>query len=662
MNTPFFRSARFGGIIAVLSSAIPVSAVTFQHGQLRGSFDSTLSFGGLYRLDDPDPRFYGTANGGTANGGMANSVNTDDGNLNYAQGFASVLAKGTHDLELTYGEHVGAFARVSYFYDFINADGETERTPLSDQAVDYTARRIDYLDLYGLFRFEAAGKPVDIRFGRQVLSLGESTFIPNGNNVVNPVDVSKLRVPGAELREAFIPVNMLKASISLTENISAEAFWLLEFRRTEIEPSGTYFSTNDFASRGGDQVFLGFGSLSDQGTLGAIPRAPDREGNNYSQYGLALRVLAPGWNDTEFGFYYAKYHSRVPVLSGITPTAPVSAALVQATASHLASAQLAPAMVAAGYPASGVPSALPTLLGAALTGVPASALPSISSLSPTLYPFYPVAVQIAAGARQVGLLTAAGTGRYFVEYPEDIKMLGASFNTDLGGLGLAWQGEVSYKQDLPLQVDDVELLYATLSALSPAFGTNNQIGNYLGQFGREITGYRRLDVWTAQTTFTKVFGPMIGADQFVFLGEVGGVWVPDLPDKSVLRFESPGTYTSGDQSAMIGTGSALAATPYSAFGDDFSWGYQIAGRLDYTNVWGGINVSPSFAFSHDVDGNSPSPVGNFLAGRKSLSLGAEFVWQNTWSLDLRYVSYFGGQTYNLIADRDFAAATIKYAF
>ena len=657
-SSPFRRVslAALGGLIA-LSSISPLVAVTFQHGQLRGSFDSTLSFGALYRLDDPDPRFYGIANGGAAN-----SVNTDNGNLNHRQGLASLLAKGTHDLELTYGDRLGAFARVNYFYDFEHADGQTDRTPLSDQAIDYTAKRIDYLDLYGLYRFEIAGRPADIRFGRQVLSLGESTFIPNGNNIVNPVDVAKLRVPGAELREAFIPVNMLKGTFGLTENVSLEAFWLLEFRQTELEPAGTYFSTNDFASRGGDQVFLGFGTLSDQGTLGAISRNPDREGNNFSQYGLALRVLAPGLNDTEFGFYSAKYHSRVPVLSAVTPTAPVSSAFVQTTASNLATAQLAPALIAAGYPAAGVPAALQALLGAALTGVPASALPSISAIPPALYPFYPAAVSIAGGARQIGLLTAAQTGRYFVEYPEDIDLLGVSFNADLPTLGVAWQGEVSYKGDVPLQVDDVELLFATLSALSPAFGNNNQIGNYFGQFGREITGYRRLDVWTAQSTFTKIFGPLLGADQLVAVGEVGGVWVPDLPDKSVLRFESPGTYTSGDLSAMVGTGSSLPATPYSAFGDDFSWGYQFAGRLDYTNVFAGVNISPSISFGHDVAGNTPTPVGNFLAGRKSLGLAAELVWQNAWSLDLRYVAYFGGSRYNLIADRDFASATIKYSF
>ena len=54
----------------------------------------------------------------------------------------------------------------------------------------------------------------------------------------------------------------------------------------------------------------------------------------------------------------------------------------------------------------------------------------------------------------------------------------------LGKSGISWQGEVSLKQDVPLQVDDVELLFAALSTLAPQFGANNQVGNYLGQFGR----------------------------------------------------------------------------------------------------------------------------------------------------------------------------------
>lgn len=634
--------------------ATPLAAFQFGSGELTGTFDTTVSAGMLYRLNSPSREYYGTANGG-----LQNSVNADDGNLNYDKGVASTLVKASHDFQLKWRDF-GMFARGYYFLDG-KAD-DVERIALSKQAEDRVVRGAELLDLYLSARFDAGAAPVDLRFGRQVLSLGESTFIPNGINVVNPVDLSKLRVPGAELKEAFLPVNMLKASIGLTDSLTIEPFWLLEFRRNELEPAGTYFSTNDFASRGGRTVWLGFGGISDingaSGTgLGGIQRDLDREGDNFSQYGLTARYLMPA--GAEIGFYYANYHSRSPVISARTPTGPISSAYVQATASSLANAQLAPAMIGAGIPSATVASVLPQLLGAALTNVPAASLP------PTLAPFsafYPAAQSIANGARTLGFLSAAQTGRYFIEYPSDIKMLGVSFNTDIGSTGISWQGEVSLKMDVPLQVDDVELLFAALSSLNPAYGTSNQIGNYLGQYSTEVSGYRRHDVWTAQTTLTKVFGPQLGASQLTVVGEVGGVWA-DLPAQSVLRYDGPASFTSGSAAYMLSSGNgALPATSEAAFADSASYGYQILARLDYNNAFAGINFSPSIAFVHDVSGTTPLPLGNFIEGRRSITIGAEFTFQNSWVFELRYVNFSGAEKYNLLGDRDYVATTLKYSF
>jgi hypothetical protein len=643
-------------LIAAAAFSLPVHAFPFEQGELKGSFDSTLSFGGLYRLQNPSPAYYGTSN--TFNGvpGLQNSVNTDDGNLNYGKGWVSELLKGNHDLELKY-RNFGALVRGYWFYDF-KAD-DTLRTSLSDQARDRVVRGGDWLDMYVRGSFTAPGDmPVDVRFGRQVLSLGESTFIPNGINVVNPVDLSKLRSPGSELKEALLPVNMLRASVGITPNLTIEPFWLLEFRRNELEPAGTFFSTNDFATRGGSTVWLGFGSIPDHGsTLGGIYRENDREGGNFNQYGLATRIIAPALHDTEFGLYYARYHSRSPLISARTPLVPIDQVLVQNTAVSLAQPQLVPALIGAGVAPADVPASLNALLGAALRGLPVTVLPA------NLQPFFqPYAVPIAAGAGKVGLLTAAATGRYFDEYPEGIDMFGASFNTSIGKTGISWQGEVSWKKDVPLQVDDVELLFAALSTLAPQFGANNQIGNYLGQYGKEVSGYRRHDVWTAQTTVTKVFGPTLGAQQFTLLGEVGGVSV-NLPSKDVLRYDAPGTFTAGSQGEMNGTGFAtFSATPASAFADKFSWGYQLLGRLEYNNLLPNVTVLPTVAFTHDVSGNTPLPLANFVRGRKSITVAAEFTYRNAWSFELRYVNFFGAGAYNLLGDRDYVATTLKYSF
>src|SRR4029077_16037264 len=64
------------------------------------------------------------------------------------------------------------------------------------------------------------------------------------------------------------------------------------------------------------------------------------------------------------------------------------------------------------------------------------------------------------------------TAGYFEEFPQNIKMIGVSFNTQIQKTGTALQGEVTYRHGVPLQVDDVELLYASLtpfeSAIAPA--------------------------------------------------------------------------------------------------------------------------------------------------------------------------------------------------
>jgi hypothetical protein len=641
--------------LALAFVAHSAKAIQFSNGGLTGSFDSTISFGALYRLQEPSYTNFGTTNRFNGVSGLLNSVNTDDGNLNYGKGWASELFKGSHDLELKYG-NFGALVRGYWFTDLKSDD--TLRTKLSDQAKDRVVRGAEFLDMYAKAKLSlGSGIPVDVRIGRQVLSLGESTFIPNGVNIVNSADLSKLRTPGAELKEALLPVNMVKASIGVSKNVTIEPFWLLEFRRNELEPAGTYFSTNDFATRGGSNVFLGFGTLPDTGTLGAIPRDKDRDGSNFNQYGVATRVLAPGLNNTEFGFYFSRYHSRSPVLSSRTPTAPISVPFVQATAGSLATANLAPALVANGVPAAAVPTAINALLGVAFGAAPASALTPLG-----LTPFLPSAQAIVAGAGRIGLLTAAATGRYFTEYPENLTLLGTSFNTSIGKTGISWQGEVSYKKDTPLQVDDVELLYATLSSLSSTFGPNNQIGNYLGRYNLEIPGYRRHGVWTAQTTLTKVFGPTFGAQQFTLLGEVGGVWA-NLPSKDTLRYDGPGTFSSASAAVMTATGfPTIPATPNGAFADKFSWGYQVLGRLDYNSVFPNVNMQPTIAFTHDVRGNTPLPLGNYIQHRKSINVSVEFTYRNAWSFEMRYVNFYGASRFNLLNDRDYFATTVKYSF
>src|SRR5690606_11458375 len=45
--------------------------------------------------------------------------------------------------------------------------------------------------------------------------------------------------------------------------------------------------------------------------------------------------------------------------------------------------------------------------------------------------------------------TVLGNARYFMDYPEDIRLFGASFATTLP-TGTAWSGEISYRPNAPV--------------------------------------------------------------------------------------------------------------------------------------------------------------------------------------------------------------------
>jgi hypothetical protein len=137
-----------------------------------------------------------------------------------------------------------------------------------------------------------------------------------------------------------------------------------------------------------------------------------------------------------------------------------------------------------------------------------------------------------------------------------------------------------------------------------------------------------------------------------------------MPSKDELRYEGPGTYTSGNP-IHSAPGGAHAGKPYEEaehFADATSWGYRLAGRLDYLNALGAWNVSPRFGWQQDVNGVSPAPGCNFIERLNALTLGVNFNYQARWEVDFSYNMYDGADRWNLINDRDFIASSVKFSF
>ncbi len=294
-------------------------------------------------------------------------------------------------------------------------------------------------------------------------------------------------------------------------------------------------------------------------------------------------------------------------------------------------------------------------------------LPYFNDIDLSLYAMnYHSRLPLISGTSKASFAAPASTGSYFVEYPEDIQLYGISFNTVVGGWSL--QGEYSYKVDQPLQLEDVEVLLAGVGLPSQLTG-DPDFGAALG--GQYLRGYRRHDVSQADIGVTYAFGPseMMGWDQVLFIGEVGGVYVHDLPPKDELRYEGPGTYTPGDAyvAALVSASTLPAlgsAVPQQTEGwaDAISWGYKMVARAQYNNVLGRFRVEPTLRFDHDVRGVTPTPITNFVEDRRLISASVAGFYLQSWSLEAGYTRYFGAGRFNLLQDRDFMSLVAKYAF
>ncbi len=651
-------------------------AIEFGDGELQGSLGTTITHGVTIRVEDRDPE-------------LAADTNGNDGDLNYDRGIVSNTSKFTTDLDVRRGDF-GVFLRGTGFIDFENERGTRERTPLSDEAKELVGQDFEVLDAYVTGTFDIGDNFVDARLGRHVLNWGESTFIPNGVNAVNHFDVSKLRQPGSELREALLPVGLASLSVSPTDDLALEAFYQLEWEETRIDPVGSYFSSTDYAGPGAREAVITSITKNDQGfgfgpltpainadlngeslplqaafdpDFASVLRGPDRAAGDTGQWGLALRYFAADLNDTEFGVYAMNYHSRLPTVGAQTsPRSAVQAGIAAAGAVGADNSATAQAVTRA------VSAEVTQAVRAGL--IPAAAAPGIIRDRVTQ-----TVSGIAAG---LAIDRYGKSGHYFLEYPEDIQLFGLSFNTLLGTSGWALQGEYSFRRDAPLQRAEREVLRDGLDPIITGLGLAGAAGAALaraeklaadgdpgaraageaarqagaayqaflsGYSPRAVQGYVRRDVSQLQATATKVFGPAMGADAVVFVTEAAVMHVHGMPDKAVTPLESPagGTLAEGEADA-----------------DATSWGYRLAARLDYNNAVGSINLYPYVQFLHDVSGNSPAPSGPFVEDRTALTLGLRADYLSSWQANLNYTRLAGDG--NELSDRDFVTASVKYSF
>ena len=607
--------------LAVLVAA-PAGARTFQLGEVEGIANLELGYGLLARVAERDPELVAIANGG-----KATSANYDDGDLNYDEGVVSNEVQASLDVSLRW-RFLAAYARGTAFYDFATELADRERTDLRSGADSDVGKDVAFPEYHVDASFQLGGVPLYLRVGNQVLNWGESTVLRFGVETVTPLDIAAGLRGASSVRDLQIPQGMVWGAATLTEQVSVEAFYQYDWQRVRTLPVGWYFSDNDVVGvEGTNAAMSGSGLYSDlgtdldaafqlpAGTLGFDPdfmRTPGHGSDvpsSQGQGGATVQWIVPRLNSTRLALHFLNYHSRLPLVSARS----ADAAAVAATSPEAVAAR-----------------------AAALAPVYES-----EGLSP--------AEAAEAAARAASTLTIgeyASQSSFRAVYPENIQMVGASFDTTTLRTGTLLSGEVAHHFGYPFQILPLDVFSAAFSPIEfdPSFGQGP-----LGAVGPDqpVSGVERLGKTQLELGLRQLLGARLGASQAVVGADFGYVHVHDMPGKSRLRLTAPAVNGPSD---------------FDHLPDPDSWGYRLLAALRYEDVLGGLTVVPSVAWLQDVGGTTPGPGGAFVEGRKAFNVSVSLESRNTWLLQLGYTNLFGAGRYNLLNDRDYVRFQMTYFY
>ncbi|NMY43571.1 DUF1302 domain-containing protein [Pseudomonas sp. WS 5013] len=559
------------------------------------SLESVAEFTSVYRTSSPER---------IERGGQNIFANNNDGSEYYDTGFVSNEFKLTSELHVR-TEQDGLFVRGTAWYDTQIMDNDPSGDRFATHNTDSDERypsdlrnraghRARLLDAYLYTNRYAGEMPYSLRFGRQVINWGEGIYYADGINVINPVDIGRVVLPNASLKDALLPTNMISGQLGLTDAFNIEAFYGLEWKGHELIPTGAFLNNQDYFGKGsngvlvdlrselGDLAELVPGLNGENGIVAGARYGREHDARDDGQFGVAMRYLAEDWNNTEFSLYYLNYHSKVPFLR------------IQKGRSFACN--------------TGQAGQFSGLCGFGLD----STVDGLALLDSTYYDFV---------------------------YPEDIRLFGLSVSGTVGDTSLA--GELTYRPNAPLEPS---MIYELETLAGSALGGGGASGGSidLGEFGdgsandprRSIDLYKRGELYTGSVSAIHSFGPVVGLDDLIVLGEAAFNHVP---------------------------GSLLDSVNYEYL-DSFAWGYTLNVSGLIQDVKPNFDLLPGITFRQDVSGTSPSLNENFIQGRKSATLELGAKYGQKLAGKLAYTSFWGARKDNALIDRDHVALNVSYSF
>ena len=636
-------------------------------------------------------------------------ANFDDGNLNYDRyDLVNAQARLESGLTVFWGDAILNVSSMAFF-DFVNTNFQETNTDLNFQPAHMerpnnlertSGASLDLLEAKISYPFQFADTFFEFTIGQQRVRWGESTFLALGSlDQLNPPDQNRLNYPGSDIASVFRPSGLAVLSGELTPTFSVELVYQYDWERAEPASAGTFFSTNDIAGDGPygviglgqtseDPLFVGgfkneIAQLLTSTSLNVPIDHESGEPRDSGQYGGRFSWYLPEFNGgTGLNFYAFNYHARLPYASVFATD---ESCLRTAPGNEL--------------PDSGDLALIGDLLSDIGDQIPRLNLDDIGVEAATV--LFNCGGGNGQGLGQVLANAIPGenqdplpvdTLKAFIEYPEDIRMFGFDFNTQIGNWSLA--GEYVFRPNQPLLVSLADTIFAGLQPALPdediSLGAlvvpsnRNAVPDFVQtryrndppEANQYIPGYERFKTHQVGLTGIRVFSRSnwIFADQIILLTEAGFTYVQDMPSRDRLQLEGGGPNCTHASPGADGTGrpdgepDPRSLNPTQAtkcFADSFSTGYRILLQPQYNNLVFGWTFNPILGFFHDVKGVGPTPAQNHVEGRMQLLAGSEVTFAQGLRGRLLYQGYYmtgSEDRVSLLKDRDHLSLHLEYNF
>jgi hypothetical protein len=197
----------------------------------------------------------------------------------------------------------------------------------TDKAKDLHYKDAEVLDAFLFANFDIGDTAGNLRIGRHTLYWGQSALVAGALHgfagSMATIDFSKgLGAPGTEVKELFIPNGKVSSTLQFTSNLSVSGYYAYDFEPVRWPETGTYFATNEVASKDGEfvtavpRVAVGFPSTARLGYIQSSQTYKDS-----GDWGLNLSYYVERW-DLETSLIYMNNTDRMT--NGLYGTTDVS--------------------------------------------------------------------------------------------------------------------------------------------------------------------------------------------------------------------------------------------------------------------------------------------------------------------------------------------------